>query len=108
MTLGTAANVLEPCRPRHTDPGVPATAWVTVVGGQHTAVAHGRVPWEGARRARVLMLSDLVKSRVTALLPGREEGGVKGICFPSNTPTSNHPSTYSSIGTGKLTASWFS
>lgn len=41
------------------------------------------------------MLSDLVKSRVTALLPGwevvRKEGTVevKGICFLSNTQTSN-------------------
>ena len=58
-----------------------------------------RVPWGKACGVRVLMLSDLVKSRVTALLPGqevrsgREEGrrmeGLKGICSPSNTQTSN-------------------
>ncbi|KAI4812908.1 hypothetical protein KUCAC02_024270, partial [Chaenocephalus aceratus] len=64
VALGTAANACEP--PPHsstTDPHVPTL----VVGGQRLLSPMARVPWERACRARVLMLSDLVKSRLDSI-----------------------------------------
>lgn len=100
VTLGTAANACEPAPHGPAAPVLLCQRWRGRGGWRATLLSPvARVPWERARGARVLMLSDLVKSRVTALLPGWEVGGgwkelgrmggVKGICFPSNTQTSN-------------------
>lgn len=70
VTLGPAANT---CKPEPHSPAAPILMcqhWWGYGDWRATRLSSmARVPWEKARGAKVLMLSDLVKTKVTALLP---------------------------------------